>query len=234
MKVAVIPARGGSQRIPRKNIRPFAGKPIIAYSIRAALDARLFDRVLVSTDDEEVAAVAREHGAEVPFTRPAYLADEYTGTNSVVKHALQWLREQGTPAARACCIYATAPFVTPRDLALAHELLIKSGKDFVFSVTTFPFPIQRAIRLKPDGSVEPIFPEHIQSRSQDFEHAYHDAGQFYWGTEEAFCRSAFVFSHTSLGYILPRHQVQDIDTEEDWVRAEHMFVACRILSRQTG
>jgi pseudaminic acid cytidylyltransferase len=227
MKLCVIPARGGSQRIPRKNIRPFAGKPIIAWSIEAALTAALFDRVMVSTDDAEIAAVARQYGAEVPFLRPSELADDHTGTNTVVKHAIQWHRDQGQPVDVACCLYATAPFVQVRHLRQGFEKLTASGKAFVFSVTRYDFPVQRALRLNGAGEVEALYPAYRQTRSQDLEPAYHDAGQFYWGRAEAFLEDVILFSRASLPVILPSHLVQDIDTEEDWRRAELMFDALR-------
>lgn len=225
MRLCVIPARGGSQRIPRKNIRLFAGRPIMAWPIRAARDCGLFDRVLVSTDDEEIAETARAHGAEVPFLRPGDLADAHTGTNAVVKHAIQWHRDQGQPVELACCLYATAPFVQPTFLRQGYEKLLGSGKSFVFSVTTFEFPIQRAIRLNARGEVEALYPEYSSARSQDLEPVYHDAGQFYWGRADAFMNDTMLFSPASLPVILPRHLVQDIDTEEDWLRAELMFRA---------
>jgi len=223
--VAIIPARGGSKRIPRKNIRPFAGKPIIGYSIAAARACGLFDRILVSTDDTEIATVARACGAETPFVRPADLADDHTGTNAVAAHALAWLADQGQAAAAACCIYATAPFITPDDLRRGHELLMKSGKSFVFSATTFAFPIQRAVRLLHDGGVAPFFPDRIDSRSQDLEPAYHDAAQFYWGLPQAFRDGLPMFAGHSAPIVLPRHRVQDIDTVEDWAEAELLYAA---------
>lgn len=225
MKLCVIPARGGSQRIPRKNIRQFAGRPIIAWSIQAALESGLFDRVMVSTDDEEIAAVARAHDAEIPFLRPAELADAHTGTNAVVKQAIRWHGEHGQAIDYACCLYATAPFVRACDLRAGHDLLLASGKSFVFSVTSFPFPIQRALRLNAQGEVEAMYPEHRATRSQDLEPAWHDAGQFYWGRAGAFLANEVLFSPVALPVILPRHRVQDIDTEEDWQRAELMFAA---------
>ena len=223
MKVAIIPARGGSKRIPRKNIRPFAGKPIIAYSIEAALDSGLFDRVIVSTDDPKIAEVARSFGAEIPFLRPQELADDHTGTNAVVKHAINWFMKLGEKVDTVCCIYATAPFVQVKYLREGYEKLVQSDKSFVFSVTSFPFPIQRAIRLNAAGEVEAMFPEFIFSRSQDLVETYHDAGQFYWGKAEAFLNDIVTFSSASLPVILPRYLVQDIDTFEDWHRAELMF-----------
>ena len=223
MKVAIIPARGGSKRIPRKNVRLFAGKPIIAHSIGAALDSGCFDRVIVSTDDVEIAAVAREWGAETPFVRPPELADDHTGTNAVVKHAINWLAEQGTPADYACCIYATAPFVQARYLQEGLARLLERRRGYAFSVTSFPFPIQRAIRINAEGAVEAIWPENIFRRSQDLEEAFHDAGQFYWGSTDAYLTDEVVFSPASVPIVLPRHLVQDIDTFEDWRRAELMF-----------
>src|SRR6185369_859117 len=186
MNIAVIPARGGSKRIPRKNIKPFMGQPVIAHSIAAALASGLFNRIIVSTDDEEIAMVARTCGAEVPFMRPAALADDFTGTNAVVSHAIRWLLDHGQPVSHVCCIYATAPFVSADYLRSGYEKLVDSGRSFAFSVTSFPFPIQRAIRITHEGTVEPFFPEHISSRSQDLEEGYHDAGQFYWGKADAF------------------------------------------------
>lgn len=228
MKIAVIPARGGSKRIPRKNIRPFAGKPIIAYSITAALESALFDQVIVSTDDAQIAEAAVACGAKTPFVRPAVLADDHTGTNAVVKHSVAWAMAKGCEVTHACCIYATAPFLQARELRVGYAALVDSGKAFAFSVTTFPFPIQRAIRIGPGGNVEPMFPEYVSARSQDLEPAYHDAGQFYWGTAEAFLNDIETFSPASVPVILPRHLVQDIDTEEDWHRAELLYRAWRL------
>lgn len=223
MKLAVIPARGGSKRIPRKNIRDFCGKPIIAYSIEAALETNLFDQVIVTTDDDEIASVAREFGAEIPFIRPAEISDDYTGTNAVVKHAIQWFQGKGHSISLACCIYATAPFVRPEYLKEGHDKLINSEKSFAFSVTSFPFPIQRAIRINSIGEVEAFWPEYINTRSQDLEESYHDAGQFYWGRPEAFLNDKEAYSNISIPVILPRYLVQDIDTDEDWRQAELMF-----------
>ncbi|MDQ7991050.1 MAG: pseudaminic acid cytidylyltransferase [Propionicimonas sp.] len=224
MRIAVIPARGGSKRIPRKNIRPFAGRPMIAHSIAAALAADCFDRVVVSTDDAEVADVARQHGAEIPFLRPATLADDHTGTTEVIQHAVRALAADG-PFSHVCCIYATAPFLTPDVLRAGLDALTGSGKSYAFSVAAFPSPIQRALRIRPDGAVEPIWPEHRLVRSQDLEPAYHDAGQFYWGTAEAWESAAPIHSPLSVPVVLPAHRVQDIDTPEDWVRAEYLYAA---------
>ncbi|NTV12000.1 MAG: pseudaminic acid cytidylyltransferase [Zoogloea sp.] len=225
MKVAIIPARGGSKRIPRKNIRDFAGKPIIAWSIEAARGCGLFDRIIVSTDDAQVADTARQHGAEVPFMRPPELSDDFTGTDDVVRHAIRWLQAEGQDPAQVCCIYATAPFVTPESLIRGWKALQESGKAFAFSVATYAFPIQRALRFTPDGGVAPFQPECVPMRSQDLEPAVHDAGQFYWGQAKSFLDGLETFAPHSVPVVLPRWMVQDIDTEEDWQRAELMFQA---------
>ncbi|MBL8350031.1 MAG: pseudaminic acid cytidylyltransferase [Burkholderiaceae bacterium] len=222
MRLAVIPARGGSKRIPRKNLKPFHGRPIIAYSIQAANDSRLFDRVLVSTDDDEIAECARRWGAEAPFRRPAGLADDHTGTNAVVRHAAEWAAGQGAPALEICCLYATAPFVTADDLRAAHAMLTPDV-DFVFAATHFDFPVQRALVRTADGHVAPMFPQWIRMRSQDLQESLHDAGQFYWGRPDSFGRYDVPFEARSLAYELPRARVQDIDTPEDWDRAEQLY-----------
>jgi len=225
MIVAVIPARGGSKRIPRKNIRPFAGKPIIAYSIAAARACGLFDRIIVSTDDEEIAGVARDFGAETPFLRPPELSDDHTGTDPVTAHALTWLADRGEDAEFACCIYSTAPFIQAADLRRGYEALVSTGRSFAFAVTTYDFSVQRAIRVLASGGVEPFFPQWIDARSQDLDAAHHDAGQFYWGRGTAFRSGLAMFAADSVAIALPRHRVQDIDTPEDWTRAELMHAA---------
>ncbi|NYG48476.1 N-acylneuraminate cytidylyltransferase [Bradyrhizobium sp. IAR9] len=227
MKIAVIPARGGSKRIPRKNIRSFCGTPIIAYSINAACDSGLFDEVIVSTDDEEIAGVARQFGATTPFARPKEISDDFTGTNAVVKHAVGWFIEQGNDVSHACCIYATAPLIRTRYLREGYDALTGSDAAFAFSITSYAFPIQRAVRLTSEGRVEALYPEHRITRSQDLEPVFHDAGQFYWGTARAFLNDVPVFSPRSIGIVLPRVLVQDIDTLEDWEQAEFMFRALR-------
>lgn len=223
MNVAVIPARGGSRRIPRKNIRDFAGRPMIAYSIECALRSGLFERVIVSTDDGEIGRVAKECGAEVPFERPAALADEHTGTTDVLAHAVEWLHDSGAAPSAVCCIYATAPFISAEDLASALTTLREGGWRYVFSATEFAAPIFRSFRRNADGGLEMYFPQHQHSRSQDLEEALHDAGQFYWGTPEAWLTRAAIFAAHSTVVRIPRWRVQDIDTEDDWVRAEAMM-----------
>lgn len=225
MKIAVIPARGGSKRIPRKNIKYFCGKPMIAWSIEAALASECFDKIIVSTDDYEIAEVSRLHGAEVPFMRPQELSDDHAGTTPVIAHAVDWVNNNIGTVEFACCIYATAPFVEATDLQQGFELLRQHQADYAFSVTSYPFPIQRAVRITDAYRVEMLNPEHFGSRSQDLEDAFHDAGQFYWGTAQAWLQGKMLFDQGSTPVLLPRHRVQDIDTPEDWERAEWMFKA---------
>ena len=222
--MAIIPARGGSKRIPRKNIRPFLGTPLISRTIETLLNTDAIDRIVVSTDDDEVADVALAAGAEVPFRRPDDLADDHATTQAVIEHAIEALEEaDGAPLDLVCVIYPAAVFVSPADLTAARDLLIEGNRDYVFTGTTFPFPIQRAIRMLDDGGCDMFQPEHRQTRSQDLEPAYHDAGQFYWGTRDAWVESRPVFAPDSSVFLLSRHLVQDIDTEEDWERAELLF-----------
>ena len=223
MKFAIIPARGGSKRIPRKNIKQFYGKPMIAYSIEAAKMSGCFDRIIVSTDDAEIAHVAETYGAEVPFMRPPELADDYTTTGQVIAQVIEQLSGLGERPELICCIYATAPFVHSSDLKRGLELLRSEGADFAFSATTFPFPIQRALRLDENKRVAMFQSEHLLTRSQDLEEAYHDAGQFYWGKSQAFVEQRPIFSPSSVAVILPRIRVQDIDTAEDWECSEALF-----------
>ncbi|MDD2830174.1 MAG: pseudaminic acid cytidylyltransferase [Sulfuricurvum sp.] len=221
MRICIIPARGGSKRIPRKNIKPFHGKPIIAYSIEAALTSCLFDKIIVTTDDEEIAEVARKFGAEVPFMRPKELSDDHTATIPVIAHAIQTLQNNSV-IDYACCIYATAPFIRAEDIHNAYNSLITHNKQYAFPVTTFPFPIQRGVKRDNKGNIDMFYPEHFATRSQDLEEAYHDVGQFYWGTREAWLEGKPIFSDAATTIVLPRHLVQDIDTPEDWIRAELM------------
>jgi pseudaminic acid cytidylyltransferase len=225
LKLAVIPARGGSKRIPRKNIREFCGKPIIAWSIEAALESACFDHVIVSTDDEEIADIAKQYGADIPFMRPAELANDTAATIPVIKHAIEWFSDNQQKPELTCCIYATAPFVTKEDLIRGRNEIVTSGADYAFSVTSYAFAIQRAIQITNENRVEMFEPEHFNTRSQDLTEAYHDAGQFYWGKSDAWLASKPIFNSDAVPVILPRHRVQDIDTQEDWLRAELMFKA---------
>jgi len=223
MRLCVIPARGGSKRIPRKNIKSFCGQVMISYSIKAALDSQCFDLVIVSTDDAEIAEVAKSFGASVPFIRPDELANDYAGTIPVIKHAIEWCDDQGQSPSEVCCLYATAPFVRASTIRKAYEQMQSTQADYCFTATSFAFPIQRAIKITAENRVEMLYPEHLETRSQDLEESYHDAGQFYWGKAEAFKQQKPLFSKSATPYILPRYLVQDIDTLEDWKKAELMY-----------
>lgn len=219
----MIPARGGSKRIPRKNIRPFCGRPMIAWSISAAACSGCFDRIVVSTDDNEVASVAKAEGAEVPFVRPEALSDDYTATRAVIAHAIRALALD--PKDAVCCLYATAPFVVPDDLRAGLDLLCAGGCSYVFPVTHYAFPIQRALRMDASGRVEMFQPDQFQTRSQDLEEAVHDVGQFYWAHASQWQRETPIFGPGAIGLPIPRHRAQDIDTPEDWDMAERLFRA---------
>ncbi len=223
MRLAVIPARGGSKRIPRKNIKAFCGRPMIAWSIEAALNSGCFERVIVSTDDLEIAEVAKAWGAEVPFLRPSELADDYTGTIPVISHSIEWCLQRKLEVEAVCCIYATAPFVSAVDICRGYHALTSNPCDYSFSVTSYAFPIQRAIRITSNERVEMFDPKYFNARSQDLEEAFHDAGQFYWGRVTASLANKQIFTPNSVPIVLPRHRVQDIDTPEDWDRAEWLF-----------
>jgi len=224
MKIAIIPARGGSKRIPRKNLKSFCGRPIIGYTISAALESGVFDRIIVTTDDKEIANVARGLGAEVPFVRPAELSNDNATTVPVIAHAIAWASENWSPVEYACCIYATAPFVSANDIREAYQRLVDDRvTGYVFSATSFPFPIQRAFRITSSGHCSMFQPQHYNTRSQDLEEAFQDAGQFYWGSAQSYLSAKFFFSDDSKPFIIPRYRVQDIDTLQDWTRAEIMW-----------
>lgn len=226
--VAIIPARGGSKRIPRKNLKPFDGVPMIARSIHTAISSGLFAHVVVSTDDEEIAGLARASGAQVPFMRPAALADDFAGTAAVIAHALDELHRQGQDFDYACCIYATAPLLQTRFLHQGLNLLEQHPeKSFAFSVCDFGFAVQRALTVDDQGALTALYPEFRDTRSQDLPAAYQDAGQFYWGRCSAWLRGEVLYSPRSLPVILPRYLVQDIDTLEDWTRAEYLYAALK-------
>ncbi len=225
MSVCIIPARGGSKRIPRKNIREFCGKPMIAWSIEAAMASRCFDRIIVSTDDKEIADIAKGYGAEIPFMRPIKLADDFTGTIEVIAHAVNWLIEYSQAPFNVCCIYATAPFVKADDIKCGLEILNSNDVAYAFSITTYSYPIQRALRINQNQRVEMLKPENFKTRSQDFEEIWHDAAQFYWGRTTAWIEGRPFFIGDAAPVRIPRYRVQDIDTLEDWERAEWLFKA---------
>ena len=223
--IAIIPARSGSKRIPLKNIKDFFGKPLIAYSIEVALSSNLFEKVIVTTDDENIANIAKEYGAEVPFLRPKELSDDFTGTVDVINHAVEYLDSQGENYEYICTIYATAPLLQKKYLVEGYEKLKNSDAVNAFSATSMPFPIQRTFKLDENNRCEMFTPEYYTTRSQDLEEAYQDAGQFYWENRKLAKKSKnkVVFSDISIPIILPRHLVQDIDTLEDWIRVELMY-----------
>lgn len=228
MKIAIIPARGGSKRIPKKNIKPFFGKPMIAWSIETALQAGIFDSVIVSTDDEEIASISKKYGAEVPFLRPHELSDDYTGTTEVIAHAIDWANEQNYSLEAVCCIYATAPFVRADDIIKGLDVLLSSKCEYAFSVTDFAAPIFRAFESSDSGGIKMFFPDEFTTRSQDLPEAFHDAGQFYWGKPSAWQQAKKIFDLHSRPVFIPRWRVQDIDTQDDWDRAQ--LLAPSILS----
>lgn len=227
--IAIIPARGGSKRIPRKNIKEFCGKPLIAYSIETALSSGLFSEVVVSTDDAQIAEVAKRYGASVPFIRPKELSDDFTGTGAVVSHAAEWLFANGREFKYLCTLYATAPLLNATYLKEAFERLQNSDAKYAFSCTSMPFPIQRTFRVTDENRCEMFWPENFSKRSQDLERAYQDAGQFYFNRVSK-KSNEIIFGADSIPIILPRHLVQDIDDAEDWVRAELMY---KVLNQES-
>lgn len=230
MNTCIIPARGGSKRIPRKNIKLFHGKPMIAYSIETAIKSKLFDRVIVSTDDLEIGEVSRHYGAQVPFMRPKELSDDQTATIPVIAHAIQWMNSEGISTDCVACIYATAPFILENDLINGEKIFHEGGWEYVFSATSFGFPIFRGFKKDTDGKIEMFFPEHYGTRSQDLPDAFHDAGQFYFGKPSAWLEGKRIFGKWSSIVELPRWRVQDIDTQEDWERAEVLYKMIRSMS----
>ena len=226
MNIAIIPARGGSKRIPRKNIKVFGGEPMVAYAIKAAQNSGLFDHVLVSTDDVEIARIANAWGAETPFVRPAELANDFTATVPVVAHAIEACKKIGWIFDQVCCIYPSVPFIEMEDLQGAFKQLEAGSADYCFPVTEFPSAIQRALKRKSDGVMQPFYPEFELVRSQDLDPAYYDAGQFYWGKNEAWLTNPRIHS-SGTGYVIPSWRVVDIDTPADWERAELLAMAIK-------
>jgi pseudaminic acid cytidylyltransferase len=221
--VAIIPARGGSKRIPRKNIRLFNGLPMIAWSIQTAIKSGCFDRVIVSTDDEEIAKIANLYGAETPFIRPENLSDDYTTTSEVMVHAINHESSQGRDLDYVCCIYPTAPFITANNLKKGLKSIQSGNYEYVFSATTYAFPVERAFFFNNLDGLEMLFPENAKVRSQDLKDTFHDAGQFYWSRAHTWLKRQPIFQSNSFPLNLPRIEVVDIDTEEDWEEAEIKF-----------
>ena len=221
MNIAVIPARGGSKRIPRKNIKMFCGQPMIAYAIKAAQASGLFEHMLVSTDDAEIQIIANSLGAETPFVRPAELANDFTATVPVVAHAIQACEALGWQFSNVCCIYPGVPFIEVGDLKGSLSQLAESGADYCFPVTEFPAAIQRALKHNSNGLMAPFYPEYELTRTQDLEAAFYDAGQFYWGTKNAWLTNSRIH-RSGIGFEIPNWRVVDIDTHADWERAERL------------
>jgi pseudaminic acid cytidylyltransferase len=219
VNIAIIPARGGSKRVPRKNIKAFDGKPMIAHAIAAARASELFEHIVVSTDDDEIAFIAREWHAETPFVRPADLANDHAATVPVIAQGIQACHALGWEFDHVCCIYPGVPFIRIDDLRQAYSLMLEQRKDYCFPVTEFPTPIQRALRRLEDGTMQPFSPQFETVRTQDLEPAYHDAGQFYWGRVDAWLQNKAILSG-GIGLAIPNWRVVDIDTPEDWIRAE--------------
>lgn len=217
--LAIITARGGSKRIPKKNIKEFCGKPIMAYSIEAALKSELFDEVMVSTDSEEIAEIARKYGAKVPFMRSEKTSNDYADTTDVLVEVLDKYKELGLEYNEFCCIYPTAPFVTAQKLKDSYNMLLDKNVNNVIPMVPFSFPPQRGM-VKEGGYIVPAYPEFINCRSQDLEEIYHDCGQFYWCKTKAFRDDSNFLSNKTVPYIVPETEVQDIDNESDWILAE--------------
>lgn len=230
MDIAIIPARGGSKRIPRKNIREFCGKPMIAWAIEYAKSANLFTHVIVSTDDQEIAEIARAWGADTPFSRPAELADDHTATAPVIAHALTTLQAININPVNACCIYPCVPLLEIEDLAKAKQLCASSNLGFAYPIAEYAHPIQRAMRRLYNGQMEFLSPQHELSRTQDLERTFHDTGQFYWGKTASWLNGSRMHSAGG-GILIPKWRVVDIDDEEDWVRAELLFNSLRSTVR---
>lgn len=224
--VAIIPARGGSKRIPRKNIRSMSGKPLLWWSVQICLESGAFDDVVVSTDDDEIATVALDAGASVPFSRPTELAGDMTPTVDVISHAVAWLAENDRPVDAACCVYPASVFLRGEDYLRSRALLERAP--YVATVTRYPYPVQRALTMSTGGSLSFAHPEYADSRTQDLDERWHDAGQFYWGSASAWLERTSILDN-AVGYAVDATHVCDIDTEEDWRRAEQLH---RILLEQ--
>jgi pseudaminic acid cytidylyltransferase len=223
MRIAIIPARGGSKRIPRKNVRQFAGQPIIVWPISVARSSGLFDQVVVSTEDAEIAEVAREAGASVPFVRPASLSDDFADTKAVIRHAISELELENQPGAQVCCIYPTSVFADVRLLNEGLEKLVSSNCGFVLSITSVDSSVYRSFTKTADNRLAMLFPDNYEKRTQDLPSLYCDAAQFYWATVMAWKSDLNIFGADSIGVFLDPSRVQDIDTEPQWLSAERKF-----------
>lgn len=223
MNIAIIPARGGSKRIPKKNIKNFLGKPIISYSVELAIKSNLFDKVIVSTDCDEIAEIAKSYGAEVPFKRPHEISDDFSTLNEVLKHAIDFIENDGFLYEYVCCIYATAPFIEIDDVRRGFELINTKKWESVIAATNFSYPIFRSFEKDKKGGLKMVFPDHYSSRSQDLPEIFHDAGQFFWAKSEFLKKSPSGFNQNNTIIEIPNYRAQDIDTDEDWHRAELIY-----------
>jgi|TARA_B100001093_G_scaffold520214_1_gene613690 N-acylneuraminate cytidylyltransferase len=223
MNIAIIPARGGSKRIPKKNIKNFLGKPIISYSVELAIKSNLFNKVIVSTDCDEIAEIAKSYGAEVPFKRPKAISDDFSTLNEVLKHAIDFIENDGFLYDYVCCIYATAPLIEIDDIRRGLELIDTKKWESVIAATNFSYPIFRSFEKDKKGGLKMVFPDHYSSRSQDLPEIFHDAGQFFWAKSEFLKKSPSGFNHNNTIIEIPNYRAQDIDTDEDWQRAELIY-----------
>ena len=221
--IAIIPARGGSKRIPKKNIKNFLGKPVIAYSIEAAIKTNLFERVIVSTDNDAIAKISIKYGAEAPFVRPEELSDDFTGTPEVIGHAVKWLENSGEKINYVCCIYPAAPLIEKNDILKGFDLIKNRKWEFIMAATNFSYPIFRSFKKSPNGGLEIIFPKHYNSRSQDLPKVYHDAGLFYWAKPDTWKKNFKGYNEKNSIVEIPNYRVQDIDTFDDWKKAEIIY-----------
>ena len=223
MNILIIPARGGSKRILRKNIKDFCGKPMIYWPIQIAKNSKIFDQIIVSTDDEEIADIAKGFGASIPFVRPPELSDDYCGINDVLSHAVSWLDDENYEINNVCCVYPTSVFFQTHELVEGYKALESGNWSYVFSATRFAYPIFRSFKQNKDGGVQMFFPEYYHSRSQDIPIAYHDAAQFYWAKPRTWKDKKRIFNQNSYPILLPNWRVQDIDDDQDLIRAELLF-----------
>ncbi len=226
--IAIIPARGGSKRIPRKNIKNFLGKPVISYSIEAALQSGLFEEVMVSTDDKEIAEIAKSYGASVPFLRSPKTADDFATVSEVIEEVLQkYTAELQRNYDYVCCLFATAPLVSAEDLRKAFAQLEQSEFDGIFPVVPFPAPIQRALHFQ-GNKIRMIYPENLNKRSQDLAPAYYDAGQYYWIKTDIFLKEKKLWTDNVTAIVTDELKAQDIDNPSDWKLAEMKY---KLLNR---
>ena len=228
MNLAIIPARGGSKRIKNKNIKLFFNKPVIYWSIKAAKQSRLFDKIIVSTDSKKIAKICKKYNVEVPFLRPKIFSSDKVSATKAVKHALFWFKDKGIHFNKICCIFPASPFVSKKIIKRGFNLLIKKKKSFAFTISSFSSPIQRALKINKNGYIEPVWPSNVITRTQKFENRYHDAGQIYWGTFEAFTKEKIIHSNNSVPIYIPSYLCHDIDTLEDWKKAELVFKSLKI------